>query len=139
METLEQEVSDAVGRLGFGAAEWKRCGEIDSSLITSIIESDFVNGHPRVWWLSLKNCIATAKHTPDELNRLLGRFASDRVYFLPDPDDGSPVPVFLAHAECINAVLDEMYFFEFYILSEDREQLISANDHNQLLVSRRES
>lgn len=137
MEDLEQDIHDAATRLELNEANWKRCNENESSEITSLIKREFVTGSPRVWWLSLTSRISATENTPAELDRLLAQLTGDRVYFLPDPDDGTVIPVFAVRAGCINAVLDELHLFEFYILSDDRNWLISANDHNELILSKR--
>lgn len=104
--------------------------EADS--IINNLKNIFVDGTPRVWWLSLK--YKPEVFTFDESNsfeRISNFFDDDEtVWWVIETDKE------LLFQTCIRniiSIIAECPFFEYNIVSLDKKKLLIENDHNEFL------
>lgn len=100
--------------------------------LTARAHRTFVNGSPRVWWLSLKfepeqrwsnreTELVQLSEAPDEFG-----------YFIPETD--GQLPVYRLTARESQAVIYDCPYFEYNFLDERLTTLIIETHHNEFLV-----
>lgn len=138
MEDLIAHIDFASRTIDLRNDQWKRLDENREAEIRCLIESVFVHGKPRVWWLSLRNVIHKIPSdgtTPSQALQRFGIGTDESIIFLPDPDDGTPIPAYACHVPALEAVLGECYLFEYYILTASMTKLFAFTDHDECLVA----
>jgi hypothetical protein len=95
----------------------------------------FVDGNPRVWWLSLKGkSIAVPLHQVDAFSLIRYFWPQDEptAYFVPE-NDSIDQRVFEATAEAVISILGDSPYFEYNIVGKAFDWLLIENDHDLLI------
>jgi len=139
---LQIEVEAAINEAGITSFEVN-----DSDHVISEIRKIYVEGNPRVWWLSLKHR-KSAKFFCDDsgyitipacIKELYGDVydLSKRVYFVVDEDeDGveNSLLVYRVPLDKVPEIIGNCYFFEYYVVALDYSWLIVENHHAEVIV-----
>jgi len=112
--------------------------------VISKVEKIYVEGRPRVWWLSFKH-IDAIDHFDDnsgyasiferieKLNKNTDN-PDKEVYLIADEDeDGNALLVYKVFPNKIRIIIDNCRYFEYYIVADDFSWLIAENDHGDII------
>jgi hypothetical protein len=105
----------------------------DALSVTDEVKSKFVDGSPRVWWLGLKTPYAWYDSKSTRLSHVLPCHRGE-VFFIPETDDEEPSPVFKIDARDIETLIGECTFFEYYVVSLEKEWLVAETEHDAFIV-----
>jgi len=106
-----------------------------SARIVSQVKEAFVEGHPRVWWLSLKYPAKTKEYAEGNAHLHLREhipFSDKKCWFIPETEQQS-LPVFDMRIEYLSALLSEISFFEYYLVGKRLNWLVIETDHNSIV------
>jgi len=109
-----------------------RCDAAIASRITRLAKSKFVEGNPRVWWLSLSRPFATHDSSSLTFADVLPARA-DRVWFIPE-DDSKELPLYDLSPDDIELIRKNCPLFEYYALDKDFRWLVIETDHDRFVV-----
>lgn len=113
----------------------------DKIKILSEIQSKFIIGNPRAWWMSLAT-EPTIQAFDDNTGYLhlceLAPAHSGDIWFVVDEDNEDKL-IFSAPLNKIPSVLENCRFFEYYVVDKDLKWVIAENDHGDLLLSQASS
>lgn len=136
MSEIEDDVDEALSELG--VLEACKVPKAKAAEIISEAMERFVEGNPRVWWLSLKTPIKRTACKKDCCHYLPEKLHAytDPLYFIPETESLEPMPVYkLTHAQILQLIPD-CPFFEYYIVSTDFQSLLIETEHAQLIEAR---
>lgn len=133
MSEIEDDVDAALSELG--VLEACKVPKAKAAEIISEVRERFVEGNPRVWWLSLKTpvkrtvCKKDCRHyLPEKLPA-----CTDPLYFIPETESLEPMPVYkLTHALFLQ-LIPHCPYFEYNIVSTDLQSLLIETEHAQLI------
>lgn len=131
---MSESIILAAQQLRLSANEFRKLDKAQGERVLMDIENKFVEGNPRVWWLSLVNTCETTRAC-DDLSHLNDDLIpdSDWYYFIPEVSTKS---VFVASLKAIKAVLGECEFMEYYILPSNLNWLFCENEHSECKICR---
>lgn len=131
---MSESIILAAQQLRLSANEFRKLDNAQAELVLTDIENKFVEGNPRVWWLSLVNTSETTRAC-DDLSHLNDEVipASDWYYFIPEESTKS---VFVASLKTIKVVLGDCEFMEYYILPSNLNWLFCENEHSECMICR---
>jgi hypothetical protein len=130
--SLAEELRSALKEQGISSDEPSEKPEIILK-----IQSTFVIGNPRAWWLSLAAAPTIQVFYENTGHLHLCELAPDHsgeIWFIADEDNEDKL-IFSAPLEKISLVLENCRFFEYYIVDKNLKWMITENDHGDLLLS----
>ncbi|MBB5060972.1 hypothetical protein HDF16_005708 [Granulicella aggregans] len=130
MSEIEGWISTAALTLGI---DIERLDEIASRQVRTLLESKFVTGEPRVWWLGLKTPYVYYEIGSTRLSEILP-VSQGRVLFIPEVDDGHPLPVYAVDVATLEGILGECPFFEYYVADRSGAWLVAETEHDVFIL-----
>ncbi len=121
------EIDRAIGVLKLNVLKFSSA---ESVAIASAAKAKFVNGNPRVWWLSLHRPYQTFSVEDHTLLDVIPAGTVD-VWFMPEYDWDESATVYRTNVESLQRLLNECFLFEYYVLQKDYDWVICANDHDE--------
>ncbi len=110
------------------------------------IESMYVDGIPRAWWLGLKHVMHRHYSDDDQsyvrIEHIVRQYcdpdmqAHQKLLFIVDEDNERHHVLALTLDEIVH-VIAECRFFEYYICSNDYGWLLCENEHGEFMVCKR--
>jgi hypothetical protein len=140
METLSDEIMNAVHRLNISASRFRSLPAQEAERVVSRAERVFVRVPGRRWWWTAFRCRGYAATFVDHRGyRRLTQIAppSDRRNWLianVDEESSGPVLVYEGSLEAMQAVLSACYAFEYYVVSPNYDWLICESHHNVVIA-----
>ena len=141
METLSDEIMNAVQRLGISASRFRLPPAQEAERVVSRAERAFVRVPGRRWWWTAFRCRGYAVVFVDYRGyRRLTQIAppsDQRNWLIANVDEVSPGPVLVYEGslEAMQAVLGACYAFEYYVVSPHFDWLICESHHNVVIAT----
>ena len=115
---------------------WSLQDEIDQAIVSLNLRG--------VWWHSLKQPTEVYPFEGDGykyLSSFLKPNVGETYWFIPELDEESStdLQVYEAQLESIITVIEECPPFEYYIVNKNKSLLLIENDHNEIIISTRET
>lgn len=108
----------------------------EKNTLVRSIEKKYIRGNPRAWWTSMQRQPKTYEQ-PDSQGHLkilqIAPKTHEDVWLIADEDNEEKIILGLP-IELIPSVLEECYYFEYYITPKDLSWLLAENDHGDLLL-----
>ena len=133
-EVMNCEIEDWIeDALAAQQLENRKMDSVNAQHVISRIQSRFVNGLPRVWWLGF--WAINSRH-PSETSKLSVLVTDpDAVgWFIPETEGGRSL-VYRLTAKEVEVVIADCPFFEYYFLDITEQLLVAETDHNQFVVA----
>lgn len=133
-----QFVKEAIENLNLNSEEIEELKFSDLKKIVKNIMTKFINGNPRVWWLSFKlpfksYPIDDTLGNIDYLDRLLPSKESSYLWILDNEEQN--YHIFNATLNSIKSIILECPYFEYYITPHNLNWLLVENDHGEVIIT----
>ena len=138
MSEIEAEIDDAVRAAGIEAGRWRKLPLEQAREICLAVRSRFVDGDPRAWWLTLKRPFESHSLPQGDGFRVIQTYvpvADERCLLIPDTDEAD-FPVYEVAVSDVSQVLSECQYFEYYLVGERLDWLVTETEHNAVIVVR---
>jgi hypothetical protein len=125
------ELINAIQELGIADQVSELTGDNKTSILKEIMEK-FVDGNPRVWWLSFKKKPQNYIFEDEFQYKRIVHFFNDNeiCYFVTELND---LHIFKTSIKNIIDMINECSFFEYYIVNLNLTDLLCETDHGDLL------
>jgi len=132
--TLENEIRRAITDLKIEEKVKEYFGAERKAIIQKL-KDIFVNGEPRVWWLSLKHIPRSFAFIQDEpYKEIAGFFKSEEeVWFVVEDADNDDQLLYKTSVSNVIDIISACSYFEYNIVSENCDKLLCENDHDEFL------
>jgi hypothetical protein len=136
MWTVDELVDKAIQESNASPNEMVQVSSNEANKVVKTAMDKFIEGNPRVWWLSLKTetLNVSAEDSPEYLKRYWPP-GEKHCYFIPE-NETDTLRVFEATLEGIIKVLKNSIFYEYYLVGKQFNWLIIETDHNELLIAK---
>lgn len=135
----EQNFDETLANMPDVAAAFRKLIPSEAATVCDEIKRRFGCNKSRVWWTSMKDVVRCVDDSDTSITKelsLLEVQGIEVVFFIPDNDNGQPLPVYVCPGSLIDAVIRECYYWEYYVYLRYMRILIASTDHNQILVAR---
>ena len=134
METIVDEIAQAVDRLGFNSAAIRLLPPRESEEVFRAALRHFVtSGDRRWWWEDFRSPGKSLAFNEGDGWKQLPRIAPDpneSIWFIAEDDSLPHYPVFETTPEVASLVIGQCYGFEYYLVAKDLGWLICETHHN---------
>jgi hypothetical protein len=140
METLSDEIMDAIQKLGISASQFRSLPAQEAERVVDRAEHTFVRQPGRRWWWTAFRRRGYAAVFVDRQGyRRLMQVAppsDQRSWLIANVDEVSPGPVLVYEGslDAMQAVLGACYAFEYYVVSSNFDWLICESHHNVVIA-----
>ena len=134
LTTYEDSIAEAKATLRIADAEFEKMSSEQAQVIVKRIEDKFVEGSDWTWWWEhLRQTDLVAFHIEDAgymwLRQMLPE-QEESVWFIVEPfDEKKQFSIYQALTKHIQAVLEECFSFEYYVVASDLSWLLGENHH----------
>ncbi len=138
----EQNFDDVLATMPCVAASFRKLIASEAAIVCDEIERLFGCGSTRVWWTSMGPIIRQVDDGESALCTELFRLGvreMEEVLFVPDNDNGLPLPVYSCSGTLLDGVIRQCQFWEYYVYVRERHILVASTDHNEFVVARAEN
>lgn len=131
LSELEEEIMEAILNLKIEDKVKAFRGQEKKNILLKLQEF-FVNGNPRVWWLSLKYKPLTFIFKQEEPFREIVKFFNkeEDVWFVIEDDEQLLYKTKISH---VIDIIGECICFEYNIISENYDRFLCETDHGDFL------
>lgn len=134
METIVDEINQAVARLGLSASAMRPLLPPQSLTVFSAALDHFVaSGDRRWWWEDFRLSGKSVSYDDAQGWRRLPKIApnaDELVWFIAEDDSLPHYPVFETTPNVASLVIGECYGFEYYLIAKDLSWLLCETHHN---------
>lgn len=131
LSELEKEIGEAISNLKIEAKVKVFKGEEKKRILLKLQET-FVNGNPRVWWLSLKYTPTSFVFEQEAPFREIVNFfdKEEEVWFVIEDDDQLLYKTKISH---VIDIIGDCICFEYNLISENYDRFLCETDHDEFL------
>jgi hypothetical protein len=137
MNYIEREIEAGLQRLGVAHASFVKLGADEAAVVAGRAQATFVNGNPRVWWLSLMHPKEAHYFADDSGSEHLLDYVpveDRRCWFIPETGE-MPMAVYDAQVDTVFLLVAECFFFEYNMVGPDFDWILIENDHKEIIFS----
>jgi hypothetical protein len=141
MQDLRSDVSKAIKEIGcsdkdFGLVNINKWSGIEKRIAARFLRNGVRDMKYRWWWEHLKEpAISVFPYcVPDTILSLVSR--SEQVYFI--FEDGDKFWIYEGYVPTLRLLINELYHFEYYVVSKKLNWLVCENHHSCLIASGKE-
>jgi len=129
MGEVKQWIEEAGAELG---RPFVPCSEDVAKDIVNKSQANFVEGTPRVWWLSLRRPFVSYDSKDRSFLDVIPE-PTERVWFIAE-DDSKDLPVFDLTPDEVELIRKNCPLFEYYVTDKQFRWLVIESDHDQFIV-----
>lgn len=131
MDELEEEIMESISNLKIQEKVKVITGEEKKNILLEI-QKTFVNGNPRVWWLSLKYKPTSFVFKQEKPYKKIVNFfdKEEDVWFVIENDDQILLKTKISH---VIDIIGDCTFFEYNIISKNYDRFLCETDHGDFL------
>lgn len=131
MGELEEEIMESISNLKIQEKVKVITGEEKKNILLEL-QKTFVNGNPRVWWLSLKYEPTFLVFKQEKPYKEIVNFfdKEEDVWFVIENDDQILLKTKISH---VIDIIGDCIYFEYNIISKNYDRFLCETDHGDFL------
>lgn len=133
MSEIEDWIQEAAANLG---RSFTRCAPGVAEKVVREVREVFVDGNPRVWWLSLKRPFKSVSSVDISILDVLPT-KGDKVWFIPETDQNL-LPVYDLRPEEVELIRRNCPLFEYYVTDKLYRWIVIETDHDKFIICNRD-
>ena len=138
METVINEIENAIATLGLEPGVMQQLAQVDSESVYHAALNEFVSsGDRRWWWEDFKKLGASISIADGNGWRLIPKITpnpDEPVWFIAEDDQLEHYPVFETSPRIASQILGECYAFEYYLIAKNYSWLVCESHHNVIFA-----